>query len=524
MKNKNKIIIISILTVVIVLITVLAITLTSNNKSTNKASNTIDNTDDNLEAEYANNKATIQLGNNIKIEGNGAKVDGNNVIITSGGEYTISGTLDNGMIEVNTIEEQKVILNLNNTSIKNSNGPAICVTNAKKAIIVLTGNNTLEDGEEYDIDAKATLFSNDTLKIKGEGTLEVIGNYKHAIASDDDVIIEDGDIVLSAIVDGIHVNDGVQIDGGNITVTTAHDAIESEGIIIINNGIFNLSCEDDGITSQGDFTINGGTYNITKCEEGIESKSQLIINDGLIEVLANDDGLNAKYIEINEGKIYCNSKNGDAIDSNGTVKITGGIIVAVGGNVPEGGLDFDNNTCEITGGTLIATGGVNSTPTESKCEQPIILFGNLGSNSNIRIQDESGEEIITFRIEKTYQSLIVTTPKLKSNTNYVVYTNGEVADTEEFHGLYLSETTYSNGEENTSFTTETIITNLGGNTSMMGGGMVPGGKGQKGEMDMNGMTPPDMGEMPLGMNEDNKNFKPNKSNKMSNEELNFNNI
>lgn len=388
------------------------------------------------------------------------------------------------MIEINTKEEQKVILNLNGINIKNDSGPAICITNAKKTIIVLNEDNMIEDGEKYDIDAKATLFSNDTLKIKGEGSLEVVGNYKHAIASDDDIIIESGKITLSAIKDGMHANDGVQIDGGNITVKTAHDGIESEGIIIINNGTFDFSCEDDGITAQGDFTINGGTYNITKCEEGIESKSKLVINDGLIEVEANDDGLNATNIEINGGKIYCNSKNGDAIDSNGTVTITDGVIVALGGNVPEGGLDFDNNVCTITGGTIIAAGGVNSVPTESKCTQSVVLLGNVGNNSVIRIQDDSGNEIITFKIEKTYQNLLISTQKLEKNKKYIVYSNGEVAESENFHGLYTDETTYSNGEENTNFTLESNVTNLSNSTPFGGGGFNPpnGNKAPMGEM------------------------------------------
>ncbi len=401
------------------------------------------------------------------------------------------------MLEINTKEEQKVILNLNSVNISNDLGPAICITNAKKTIIVLNGENIIEDGEEYNIDAKATLFSNDTLKIKGEGSLEVIGNYKHAIASDDDIIIESGNIILSAIKDGMHANDGIQIDGGNITVKTAHDGIESEGILIINNGTFDFSCEDDGITAQGDFTINGGTYSITKCEEGIESKSKLVINDGLIEVEANDDGLNATDIEINGGKIYCNSKNGDAIDSNGTVTITGGIIVAVGGNVPEGGLDFDNNVCTITGGTIIAAGGVNSVPTESKCTQSVILLGNLESNSVIRIQDESGNEIITFKLEKTYQSLLFSNQKLEKNKKYIVYSNGEVTEGETFHGLYTEETTYSNGEENTSFTLESNVTNLSGSTTF-GGGVFNPQNGNKGPMG--------------GMKEPNEEFNPNGEN------------
>ncbi len=503
MENKKNIIIISALMIAIIIIVIITIVFTGKDSATNSAT-TIDKTDDNLET---NNKATIQLGSNIKVDGSGVEVNGSNVTIVAGGEYTISGELKDGMLEVNTKEEQKVILNLNGINIKNSNGPAVCITNAKKTIIVLYGDNIIEDGEKYNIDAKATLFSNDTLKIKGDGNLEVVGNYKHAIASDDDIIIENGNITLSSLVDGIHVNDGFQLDGGLITVKTANDAIESEGIIIINGGTFNLACNDDGITAAGNVTINNGTFNISKCEEGIESKTLLTINDGLIEIESNDDGLNSTNMVINGGKIYCNARNGDAIDANGDVSINGGIIVATGANVPEGGLDFDNNTCQITGGTIIAAGGVNSTPTQSECTQHVVLLGNLGANSNIRIQDEAGNEVITFNLGKTYQSLLISSPNFKSDTNYIVYTGGEISETENFHGLYLDKTNYSNGEENTKFTTESILTNLGGNTFMMGGNMnMNGGKGQKGDMQPGGM-PPNMGENPPEFNEEKNKIK-----------------
>lgn len=489
MSKKRKIITIS-LAVLILIIILTIILLVTNSELLENISN--------------NGEATVVLGDNIKIEGKGVENKNGKIIITAGGEYTIKGTLENGMIEVDT--EGNVILNLDNVNLKNDSGPAIFIINANETTLVLSGENYLEDGSEYSVDAKATLFSNDTLKIEGEGTLEIVGNYKHAIASDDNIVISDGNIILSATKDGIHANDEIQIDNGTILVKTANDAIESEGTIVINDGEFDINCNDDGITASGDFTINGGTFNITKCEEGIESKELLTINDGLIEIEANDDGLNSTNMQINGGKIYCNAKNGDAIDANGNIEITGGIIVAIGGNVPEGGLDFDNNICKVTGGTIIATGGVNSTPTESECTQNVILLGDLGVDSDISIQDEDGNEVITFKLSKTYQNILISSPKIEENTKYIVYTEGTVSNSEEFHGLYIEETNYEGGTQNTTFTTETMVTNLGGKDLMM--------KDMKPNDAMGGMNQPD--DLPPDIkNEDffNENFSGNKPDK-----------
>lgn len=83
MKNKKNIIIISTLAVAVIILAIVAIVFKNRNLNSN-INTSLDDTDDYLETEYANNKTNIELGNNIKINGNGANIDGNNVIITEG--------------------------------------------------------------------------------------------------------------------------------------------------------------------------------------------------------------------------------------------------------------------------------------------------------------------------------------------------------------------------------------------------------------------------------------------------------
>ena len=158
---------------------------------------------------------SIELGNTIAIDGTGALASGITVDITEGGTYRISGTLADGMISVDTTE--KVVLVLDGVNITHQSGPAIYVTNAKKATIVLADGTTsyLTDGSGYDdLDAKGTLFSNDTLHVEGTGALVVTGNYQHGIASDDNVVIDGGSITIAAVTDGIHANNNITVTGG----------------------------------------------------------------------------------------------------------------------------------------------------------------------------------------------------------------------------------------------------------------------------------------------------------------------
>jgi hypothetical protein len=415
--------------------------------------------------------AVITLGETVKIEGAGAVVSGNIIQITTGGDYRLSGTLANGMVQVNAATTESVKLILSGAKISNASGPAIYVANADKVTIVLAEGttNSLTDGKTYTLDeAKGALFSNDTLKIKGAGALVVTGNAQHGIASDDNIVIEGGNITISAAVDGIHANNNITVNGGTIKIVKANDGLESEGDLIINGGELVLAASDDGMVAAGDLTINGGTINVTNAVEGIESKSAIIVNDGLITVSASDDGLNAaRNLTINGGYIYSVTSRGDALDSNGTLNINGGVTIALGGTSPEGGSDNDNGVFAITGGTLIATGGSNSSPTANASTQPSALLGSVPVNSILRIEQE-GKEVLTFRVSKAYQNMVFTSPSLVSGKTYTVLTGGSVSGGSEFHGLYTGAT-YSGGAQSLTFVANSMVISAGGVAGGPGG-------------------------------------------------------
>lgn len=221
---------------------------------------------------WKNNIGTINLSD-MTVTGTGASVNDTVIRITAGGDFTVTGTLADGMIYVKT--DEKVKLRLSGASITNSSGPAIFFDNVDKGLITITEDteNYLADGSTYTTeDADAALFSNDDLEIKGSGTLTVTGNYQHGIASDDDISIENGIINVTSYEHGIKANNTISVLDGTITVTAQ---------------------TGKGIKAGEALTIDGGTLNITSTEnEGLESKGTLTINGGDINITAGDDGLN----------------------------------------------------------------------------------------------------------------------------------------------------------------------------------------------------------------------------------------
>jgi hypothetical protein len=447
------------------------------------------NTDDLLANSTFGSVVAINFGSTITItnplSASGVTITQSNGDVTinstaTGVDFQLSGTTTNGSIKV--YSEKKFKLSLNGVSIANNDGPAINIQSSKRFFVQLNDNttNTLTDASTYATsteDMKATLFSEGQMIFVGAGTLNITANYKHAIASDDYVRVTSGNInVTGAVSDGIHANDAVIIDGGTVKIVAGGDGIQAdEGHVIINDGVITATTTDKGISAAYEgtdativpyLTINGGTITVTSTKgEGIESKGALTINKGTIAVTSYDDGINAATaIYINGGSIYAYATNNDAMDSNGIFTITGGTIVAIGAANPETSIDCDARTLKITGGLLVGIAGATSGPTASVSTVRSVVMGS-GTAQLIHLEAADGTEAITFLAPKSYTTMIVAGSKLQANTAYTVYTAGSMSsDATSFHGLYLTGT-YTRGYKGTTFTTTSVVTQIGGSIS-----------------------------------------------------------
>lgn len=456
---------------------------TNESSSTTKVKDKDNTTSDDSDSEVWSNTGTITLGNTISYTGTGVSVNGSKVTIKAGGDFTVTGTLADGMIYVDTTE--KVKLRLSGVNITNSSGPAIFIQNAKKAFITLTEGttNTLTDGSKYSVEAKAALFSNDSLEIKGKGTLKVTGNYMHGIASDDDISIENGIITVKGAVDGLHANNNVTVSGGNLTIFSSSDGIDSEGDVIIDGGIFSIAANDDGMHADTDLTVNSGKIDITSSYEGLEGKNTLTVGGGTIRIKAKDDALNSgNKMIVNNGYIYVDCE-GDGFDSNCDMAINGGTVVIYSGNNANGPLDIGDRTGTFTinGGTVIAAGGnMGITTSDSSKQYSIWINAQLSGNSLVNISDKSGNEITTFSPIKSCSLIFYSSSKLKGNTTYNISTGGSYSG-KATDGIY-SNGSYTAGSQLGSVTMSSKSASLGQSNfggPGGGGGFGGGGKGRR---------------------------------------------
>jgi hypothetical protein len=472
---------------------------------------------------------TITLANNLS-SASGAFAEAvliveNTVTITAEGTYLLSGSLV-GSVVVDA-KDAKVQLVLDGVDITNGAAPALLVAQADKVFITLAegSQNSLTDGgersdlasvseaadandagsaeaaaEETAAIRDATLFSHDDLTINGSGSLTVRSSVAHGIVSKDDLVICGGIIEVDAALDGLQGKDCVKIDGGALKVSAGDDGVsateadepERLGFVSITGGDLNISATNKGLRAQSLLRVAGGSVTIAASEEGYEAPLIWLL-DGEQHITATDDGINAAgdartdyALDIQGGSLFVNAE-GDGLDSNGSLNISGGLIVVAGpvrqGN---GGLDSQNGMT-ISGGTLLAVDASGMSETfESSSAQASVLYqiGSAGAaGSVVALVDEQGQALFVFETPKQYTTLVFSSPALTLNASYRFVTdvsvpqstsNGFAADvallTSAATTLTTFELTYAHASVNAD---GTVAESIGG----WGGGMWPGGGG-----------------------------------------------
>mgnify|MGYP004565751371 FL=1 len=243
----------------------------------------------------------------------------------------------------------------------------------------------------------------------------------------------------SAKSKGIKCDGDIHIVSGTITVNSADDAIHSNGNVTIEDGTISLQASDDGIHAEDTLTINNGTIDISMSYEGLEAKN-IVINDGVISIVSSDDGINstdASYtgndmqsdsslLTINGGEITIDA-TGDGIDMNGDGEMNGGTLIIYGPeNGGNGAIDYAG-TFNVNGGTLLASGASNMAqmPSSSSAINAVML----SVSGKVSVLDSTGNTIVSFASNKSYDNLVIASEDLKTNETYTICVDGEETST-----------------------------------------------------------------------------------------------
>lgn len=389
----------------------------------------------------------ITLNNDaILCDSSNVSIDGSTLTITSGGSYSISGTLKDGQIVVDCSDSDKVNIILNGVDVSCSSTSPIYINNADKTIITLadSSDNTItdsrnaktDDDTDKDISGSA-IYSKDDLTINGNGNLTVTGNYNNGIVCKNDLKLSGGNINVKALNNGIKGSDSVtikndvsidiscdgdgiktdydttsnkdkgyiDIESGNITIKSIGDCLKADTYITIDNGTFDLTSNGGytngtshnndmgGMTPPNDFNPNQDNQNSSDSSSDSETtlKSKNISADG--------------DITINSGTFNLNASN-DCIHSNSNIIINDGTFTINAGSkgihsdydctINSGNIEVQNSYEGIEGTNIYVNDGtINITSSDdgfNACDNTETATGSNGFNvsSNAYLEFNGG--------------------------------------------------------------------------------------------------------------------------------------
>jgi len=379
-----------------------------------------------------------------------------------------------------------------------SEGSDTKATIYSKGPLLLSGTGSLIINENY----KHGIYSKDYIRIfSGEWKINTQG--RNGIQSVNGFIMDDGSVTIKGT--GTNTNNqsrGIIVEGEE------DSSYAGEGYILIKGGSINIETVSKAISAKWDISedaettetsddpypfvkITGGNITIkttgTPCDEsrsaysftdadgvtvsektklspeGIEGKVAVFIEGGNLDIQTTDDCVNASRsgyakLEVSGGSVYLYSSGNDALDSNGTLSISGGTIVALTATVPECAFDCDNYTFKITGGTLIGIGTNNySKPTSSVTTQStIVLSGDYLGNpgTTFEIGETAASPVFAYTINSSIFSnlsssyiAIISSPEIEKDTEYSLFTGVTISGGTQFNGLYTTLPAGTKGTE-----------------------------------------------------------------------------
>lgn len=422
--------------------------------------------------------------------------DGTTNTLTNGGSYT---AIDDNNIDA--VIFSKYDLTLNGTGSLTISAPAGHGIVSKNDLVITNGT--------YDITAASHgLSGKDSVAIAdGSFTIEAGKDAIHSEDDEDDttgkVFIVDGDFTFSAESDGISALNEVNIMGGKIVIEKSYEGLEAR-CINISGGEIDLTSSDDGLNAtdkrstatsqttqnqapempadQGKSAKPAKKQEETATQQGepssdtAQDQSDWKMKRGAGGGGGMGDTQSDANINISGGIVKINAE-GDGIDSNGYLTVSGGEIYVAGpSNSGNAALDY-GIAATISGGIVVAAGqsgmaqsfGADST-------QGCILVNTQQQNeagSSVTLLDSDGKELLAWTAEKSYNSVVVSCPEIVDGGKYTLKT----------------------GETTTEVTMEGLLYGSGSN---FGGGMHGGGGKPDGQRpDRTKME--DMPEMPDGV-------------------------
>ena len=379
---------------------------------------------------------------------------------------TLTNTKDFVAIDDNNIDA--VIFSKSDLSL---NGSGTLTIHAAYGHGIVSKDDLVITSGTYDITAaRHALSGKDSVRIAdGVFTLNAKKDGIHSENTDNDekgfIYIADGTFSITCDSDGMDAEETLQVDGGTITIAAGDDGLHADGDLVLNDGTITITKSYEGLEGKT-VTITGGSYAVTSSDDGVNAAGDGTAGDSSDSASSDsskeqkmpsgtppkqpqnssdstempnapkgapngngnpgpggmEDATDYNRIQISGGMLTVNA-GGDGLDSNGDLTVTGGEIY-IDGPVQGGNSALDcSGAATISGGTVIAVGssGMAENFSSSSTQGSMLVTVSASMISGeITLQDSNGNSLLSYTPAKSYNSVVISCPKLTSGETYTL--------------------------------------------------------------------------------------------------------
>lgn len=271
-----------------------------------------------------------------------------------------------------------------------------------------------------------------------------------AIHSDIDAAVLGGTVTLDAGDDAVHADDNVWVGGGTIAVNSCYEGLEGQCIDITDGDVLISSTDDSlnassGSTTQGTELGNGPEETADEesieppaDEESFEPPADAQAGNAPAPRSGSDSAKGPEAMDVQEecsiviagGQVELVSEDGDSIDSNGSIRITGGVVMVSGTTRGDNGVIDSGTTAQIDGGTFLGLGaqGMQEAFDSSSSQASIVCTDVSGkAGDTVEVIDSTGSAIASYTAQHDFSWIIASSPSLSEGQECTVTVNGEAA-------------------------------------------------------------------------------------------------